>query len=222
LNFIGSSPKAQRPTSRGSCDDGNHTAQQKPEYTGELFDDDDEVEVEVQAAAIDSPKELSVASKSSMMKIHADYRQSHAIDEAHWAQLLNEVRHFPSLRKWLTLAQIGEVRGYLQTQQKQYEEQTQRIAMLMRRSPDDPGPSLLFGSSKSISRSEILSQLPSKYACDTMLAHYFASLDPALCVYDPRKCEPGAELDRYFARADFLQTGEYIDSLRPELTPCIV
>jgi hypothetical protein len=102
LNFIGDNGDPRRLIPGGSSDGGMPIAQQKPEQTGELSDDEDEIETEVQIAAVSSPKELSVVSKSSMMKIHADYRQSHAIDEAHWAQLLNEVRSVSVLKIKLT------------------------------------------------------------------------------------------------------------------------
>lgn len=54
--------------------------------------------------------------------------------------------------------------------------------MLMGRAPEDPGPALLFGSSRTASRSEIVSQLPSKYFCDLMVDRYFSTLDPGLCM----------------------------------------
>lgn len=82
----------------------------------------------------------------------------------------------------LTILQIGEVRGHVQVQQKKYDEQMQRISTLMGRTPEDPGPALLFGSSRTASRSEIVSQLPSRYFCDLMVDRYFSTLDPALCM----------------------------------------
>jgi hypothetical protein len=99
LSFIGNDPKAQRPISSGGDDGGIHASRQKSEHIGDLSDEDDDVGLELQVTDNDNPKDLGVVSKSSVMKIHADYRQSHAIDEAHWAQLLNEVRHILALRK---------------------------------------------------------------------------------------------------------------------------
>ncbi|KIW11636.1 hypothetical protein PV08_10938 [Exophiala spinifera] len=101
------------------------------------------------------------------LKIDGHHPKSLSIDEAHWARLLNE---------------IAEVRGHVQTQQKKYDEQLQRISMLMGRTSYDPGPALLFGSSRTASRSEIVSQLPSKYFCDLMVDRYFSTLDPGLYI----------------------------------------
>ncbi|KAK6387429.1 hypothetical protein LTS17_000697 [Exophiala oligosperma] len=101
------------------------------------------------------------------LRIDAHHPKSLSIDEAHWARLLNE---------------IGEVRGHVQVQQKKYDEQMQRISTLMGRTPEDPGPALLFGSSRTASRSEIVSQLPSRYFCDLMVDRYFSTLDPALYI----------------------------------------
>lgn len=70
---------------------------------------------------------------------------------------------------------ISEVRTHLQAQNKRYEE-----SLVPNRSCDDSGPTLLFGSSKNVTGSEIIAQLPSKYSCDIMIARFFEHLYPAL------------------------------------------
>ena len=74
-----------------------------PPTAGALSIDEQQLRLEVStdagADAVDSPhspaneaaEDIDSTKKPSMMRIHADYRQSHSIDEAHWAQLLNEV-----------------------------------------------------------------------------------------------------------------------------------
>jgi len=94
--------------------------------------------------------------------------QRHSVDEARWASLFNEITF---------------VRTYLQTQHKRYEDQNKAMSSLLQPSSDDSGPALLFGSSRTVSRSEILSRLPSKYNCDIMIARFFSHLYPPLRKY---------------------------------------
>ncbi|MCJ1472177.1 hypothetical protein MMC13_000824, partial [Lambiella insularis] len=102
---------------------------------------------------------------NSAIKINADYKQSLSVDEAHWSLLLNEIR---------------DVRSYLRAQDKQYQEKVRRMSQALRRA-DGPGPTLLFGSTMNLSLSEILSQLPSRYFCDNLVARYWTHMYPALC-----------------------------------------
>ncbi|KAE8556731.1 fat storage-inducing transmembrane protein 2 [Talaromyces marneffei ATCC 18224] len=103
--------------------------------------------------------------KGRMLRLDADYGSPYTVGDAHWASLLNE---------------IHEVRGYLKTQQKQYEDQSYKISQLLKRTPDDPGPTLLFGTSQLLGHGEILAHIPSRYTCDMLMERYFKTLDPAL------------------------------------------
>ncbi|KAJ9602582.1 hypothetical protein H2200_012775 [Cladophialophora chaetospira] len=105
-----------------------------------------------------------LAKAGTVINISSEFKERLSVNEAHWALLLNE---------------IGEVRSHLRAQQKNYEEQTKRISHLLRRS-DDPGPTLLFGSTRNMSRSELLSQLPSRYSCDIMVKRFWAHLYPPM------------------------------------------
>jgi ribosomal protein S15P/S13E len=100
----------------------------------------------------------------TVININSDIKERLSVNEAHWALLLNE---------------IDEVRSHLQAQQKDYEAQTMKIASLSHQQ-DDSGPTLLFGSSRNMSRAEILSQLPSRYTSDLLVTRFWAHLYPAM------------------------------------------
>jgi hypothetical protein len=114
------------------------------------------------AASKQSPAQLPTTRTG--ISIGAEYKQVASANEAHWALLLNE---------------ISAVRSYLSARDRQYDEQLKRLSQTPRGPSLDPGPTLLFGSARSVSRSEILSQLPSRYSCDTIVARFFFHLYPA-------------------------------------------
>jgi len=90
-----------------------------------------------------------------------------------------------------------------------------RISHLSQRSTGDPGPSLLFGSAKNMSRSELISQLPSRYSCDIMVTRFFAHLYPALRTFPPsQESHVKADTGRYTSPIIVLQAG-MLASLRP-------
>ncbi|EXJ66966.1 uncharacterized protein A1O5_09612 [Cladophialophora psammophila CBS 110553] len=65
-----------------------------------------------------------------------------------------------------------------------------KVSQILRRPSDDRGPSVLFGPAKTVSRSEIISQLPSRYSCDTMVARFFSHLYPAMHIlHEPTFCK---------------------------------
>ncbi|KIV88147.1 hypothetical protein PV10_09071 [Exophiala mesophila] len=116
----------------------------------------------------DTYRHVGVPAKhSSFLDIKADYRQSRSIEEAHWALLLNEV---------------AEVRSYLSSQQKKYDERSEEMSQSLKLRSHDPGSTLLFGSARNMSRAEILAQLPSRYSCDKFVARYFSRLSPAIYI----------------------------------------
>ncbi|CAM1511818.1 Fc.00g093310.m01.CDS01 [Cosmosporella sp. VM-42] len=102
---------------------------------------------------------------NTSIKIKADYKQHQAVDEGHWALLLNE---------------IGEVRSHLRAAQRHYEEHAKRVTQIPQQPCDDSGPVLLFGSERKVSWAEILAQLPSKHSCDIIVARFFDRLYPAI------------------------------------------
>ncbi|EED20036.1 conserved hypothetical protein [Talaromyces stipitatus ATCC 10500] len=126
---------------------------------------------DVQAPRYEVPKEELLSNRrvgpttTRIFRTDTDNGVPYTVGEAPWAALLNE---------------IHEVRGYLQTQQKQYESQSQKISQRLKQTPEDSGPSLLFGTSQSSGHGEILSHVPSRYICDLLLERYFKTLDPAL------------------------------------------
>lgn len=77
-------------------------------------------------------------------------------------------------------SQIDDVRTFLKDQPKQQEQNCNKTSHALSDRVDDPGPSLLFGSTKSTCRAEVLSQLPSKYSCDIFVNRFFAHLYPAV------------------------------------------
>ncbi|KAJ9635605.1 hypothetical protein H2204_005779 [Knufia peltigerae] len=104
---------------------------------------------------------------SNASQAAGNHKHSTVVDEAHWTLLLNE---------------IGEVRSHLCAQEKKYEEQATKLAQLLQRSTHAPGPTLLFGSSTNVSRGEVLSHLPSRFACDIMITRFFAHMYPAIYI----------------------------------------
>ncbi|KAF7508990.1 hypothetical protein GJ744_008546 [Endocarpon pusillum] len=121
----------------------------------QMLDDD-----EVQGDDSDTEK---VTKRFGVMKVDNENKKTVYIGEDHWAAIL---------------AGIAEVRHFFQTHKNQFEEQTQRVAQTRKDRNDDSGPALLFGASKPPPRAEILSQLPSKYLTDILVARYFSTLDP--------------------------------------------
>lgn len=105
-----------------------------------------------------------VTKSFGIMKVDAESKKTFYIGEAHWAALLQD---------------ISEVRNYFSTHKKQYEEQVQKVAQTRKGTKDDSGPALLFGATKPPSREEILSQVPSRYTCDILIARYFNTFDPS-------------------------------------------
>ncbi len=116
---------------------------------------------EVQA---DDSETEGVTKSFGIMKVDNENKKTVYIGEDHWAAIL---------------AGIAEVRHFFQTHKHQFEEQTQRVAQTRKNWNDDSGPALIFGASKPPPRPEILSQLPSKYLTDMLIARYFNVLDPA-------------------------------------------
>ncbi|KAK6373978.1 hypothetical protein LTS17_007948 [Exophiala oligosperma] len=108
-----------------------------------------------------------LAKASNASQAAGNHKHSTVVDEAHWTLLLNE---------------IGEVRSHLCAQEKKYEEQATKLAQLLQRSTHAPGPTLLFGSSTNVSRGEVLSHLPSRFACDIMITRFFAHMYPAIYI----------------------------------------
>jgi Fungal specific transcription factor domain/Fungal Zn(2)-Cys(6) binuclear cluster domain len=105
-----------------------------------------------------------VTKSFGIMKVDNENKKTFYIGEGHWAAVLHD---------------IAEVRNYFQTHKNQFEEQMHRVAQTRKDMNDDSGPALLFGASKPPPRSEILSQLPSKYLTDILVARYFNTFDPA-------------------------------------------
>lgn len=127
------------------------------EKTHMLVDGNDE------APGDDSDAE-KVTKSFGMMKVDNESKKAFYVGEGHWAAVLND---------------IAEVRNYFQTHKNQLEEQMHRVAQTRKDMNDDSGPALLFGGSKPPPRSEIVSQLPSKYLTDILIARYFNTFDPA-------------------------------------------
>jgi hypothetical protein len=74
------------------------------------------------------------------------------------------------------------VRSFFTTHKKQIEEQMEKVNA-SQPSTDIPGSTLLFGTNKPMSRSEIMTGLPSKYTTDILVARYFNCYDPATREY---------------------------------------
>jgi Fungal specific transcription factor domain len=115
-----------------------------------------------EVAGDDSDTE-KVTKSFGIMKVDNE-KKTFYLGEGHWAAVLND---------------IAEVRNYFQTHKNQFEEHMRRVAQTRRDMNDDSGPALLFGASKPPPRSDILSQLPSKYLTDILIARYFNTHDPA-------------------------------------------
>lgn len=47
--------------------------------------------------------------------------------------------------------------------------------------PLESAPTLLFGTAQTVSRADILRQLPSRSSCDKIVTSFFKAMDPALC-----------------------------------------
>ena len=80
----------------------------------------------------------------------------------------------------------------------------------------DPGPCLLFGSTKPCSREEVLSQLPSKYSCDMLVTRFFAHEYPAVREWSTSgRILQRAESDdrRYTTRTSIPEAGNNIIDL---------
>ncbi|KGO78290.1 Transcription factor, fungi [Penicillium italicum] len=92
-----------------------------------------------------------------------DNNKSYYVSEAHWASVLND---------------ISEVRSFFTTHKKQADEQFEKVKAT-RPASDGPGTTLLFGVNKAMSRSEIMTGLPSKYTTDILIARYFNCHDSA-------------------------------------------
>jgi Fungal specific transcription factor domain len=123
----------------------------------QMLDDEDSV-----AHGDDSDTE-KVTKSFGIMKVDNEKKTVY-IGEGHWAAILHD---------------IAEVRNYWQTHKNQFEEQVNRVAQSRKELSDDSGPALLLGASKPPPRAEILSQLPSRYLTDILLARYFSTFDPA-------------------------------------------
>jgi Fungal specific transcription factor domain len=117
----------------------------------------------LEAQGEDSDTE-NVTKSFGIMKVDNENKKTIYIGEGHWAAVLHD---------------IAEVRHYFQTHKQQFEDQMRRVAQARKDTNDDSGPALLFGASKPPPRSEILSQLPSKYLTDMLIARYFNTHDPA-------------------------------------------
>ena len=116
-----------------------------------------------EVAGDDSDTE-NVTKSFGIMKVDNENKKTVYLGEGHWAAVLND---------------IAEVRNYFNTHKNQFEEQMRRVDQTRKDMNDDSGPALLFGASKPPPRSEILSQLPSKYLTDILVARYFITHDPA-------------------------------------------
>ena len=74
------------------------------------------------------------------------------------------------------------MRSFFATHKKQADEQFKKVKAA-RPASDTPGATLLFGINKAMSRSEIMTGLPSKYTTDILIARYFNCYDPAIREY---------------------------------------
>jgi hypothetical protein len=109
----------------------------------------------------------NVTKSFGIMKVDVESNKTSYFSESHWVSALND---------------IAEVRNYFRTHRNQLDEQTLRVAQIKQAKTDDSGPALLFGASKPPPRSELISQLPSKYLTDILVARYFDALKPAVHV----------------------------------------
>ncbi|KAJ5114478.1 hypothetical protein NUU61_000237 [Penicillium alfredii] len=120
-----------------------------------------DIEIDEEGPNAEESDTEQVTKSFGIMKV--DNNKSYYVSEAHWASVLND---------------ISEVRTFFHTHKKQLEEQAEKVKAT--RPPTDvPESALLFGSSKSLSRPEIIASLPSKYTTDLLVARYFNSYDPA-------------------------------------------
>ncbi|KAG0154531.1 hypothetical protein PDIDSM_99 [Penicillium digitatum] len=127
------------------------------------FSHDIDIEEEGMEGAEESDTD-QVTKSFGIMKM--DNNKSYYISEAHWASVLND---------------ISEVRSFFATHKKQADEQFKKVKAA-RPASDTPGATLLFGINKAMSRSEIMTGLPSKYTTDILIARYFNCYDPAIHV----------------------------------------
>lgn len=123
-----------------------------------MLDDEDE---EAQGDDSDTEK---VTKRFGIMKVDNENKKTVYLGGEHWAAVLND---------------IAEVRNFFLTNKHKLDEQIHRVAQTRKDMNEDPGPALLFGVSKPPPRSEILSQLPSRYLTDILVARYFNGFDPA-------------------------------------------
>ena len=115
-------------------------------------------------AQVDDSDTEKVTKSFGIMKVDNESKKTVYLGAGHWAAVLQD---------------IAEVRNFFQTHKNQFEEQMHRVAQTRKEMNDDSGPALLFGTSRPPPRSEILSQLPSRYLTDILVARYFNSFDPA-------------------------------------------
>jgi len=142
-----------------------------------------------------------VTKSFGVMKVDQEKQKTFYFGEAHWASLLHDLS-----------AQIADVRNYWACHKQQFEEQQQKIEQFRKATKHDVGSALLFGTTSPPSRDEIMSQVPSRYACDMLIARYFNTYDPAT-----RKSHSGgclldtADSIRHPPLAYFPETGEDTD-----------
>jgi hypothetical protein len=126
---------------------------------------------------------------SPTISIAADHRQASSVDQAHWALLMNEVSLIPIsfllMCKVTDTSQIGDLRTALVGKQQQLGQANKEVVDSYSPAHMHSTSSLLFGCSRTITRSEVLAQLPARYSCDILVTRFFAHLYPAVRQYYP-------------------------------------
>ncbi|KAJ5817185.1 hypothetical protein N7447_009418 [Penicillium robsamsonii] len=154
LSLMTNGPQSEGPAAAMAAISGESSA------GSARFSHDYDIEEEGMEGAEESDTD-QVTKSFGVMKM--ENNKSYYISEAHWAAILHD---------------ISEVRSYFTTHKKQFDEQVEKVKAAQP-ATDTSGATLLFGINKPMSRSEIMSGLPSKYTTDILIARYFNSYDPA-------------------------------------------
>ncbi|KAJ5520856.1 hypothetical protein N7463_001309 [Penicillium fimorum] len=154
LSLMTNGPQSEGPAAAMAAISGESSA------SSARLSHDYDIEEEGMEGAEDSDTD-QVTKSFGVMKM--DNNKSYYISEAHWAAILHD---------------ISEVRSFFTTHKKQVDEQAEKVKAAQPAS-DTPGATLLFGINKPMTRSEIMSGLPSKYTTDILIARYFNCYDPA-------------------------------------------
>ncbi|KAL1976503.1 hypothetical protein VTN31DRAFT_2785 [Thermomyces dupontii] len=125
--------------------------------------DSQEADADEDGDAQEESETEAVTRSLGVMKVDNN-KCSFYVSDAHWVSVLND---------------IAEVRQYLTSTKKQFEEQEKKLKAAQHEAETS---TLLFGTAKPVSRSEIMANFPSKYITDIIIARYFEAVSPCAAI----------------------------------------